>query len=60
MTESGNAFVISLKGINAKNSAPLLGVVFMINTHLGMLRKEIVNENLHNLIFCKHEVKSFT
>ena len=25
MTESGNAFVISLKGINAKNSEPLLG-----------------------------------
>lgn len=25
MTESGNAFVISLKGINAKNSASCLG-----------------------------------
>lgn len=35
-----------------------LGVIFMTTTHLGMLRKETVNENLHNLIFCKHEVKN--
>lgn len=47
MTESGNAFVISLKAINSKNLAPCLG--------RGL--HDIVNENLHNLIFCKHEVK---